>query len=112
MWLAFEALISVFESARQAEAELAHPVVWSLIRSIVVERFPENPDMHLPEAPMRRHHYAYGRDRYLTDPSILARIRAPGRESTLSRPIRLQATLRPSTATTSPAMPAPASAAR
>jgi hypothetical protein len=28
MLLAFEALLSVYESARQAEAELAHPVVW------------------------------------------------------------------------------------
>src|SRR6266542_5914317 len=71
MWLAFEALISVFESARQTEAELAHPVVWNLIRSIVAERFPHNPTMHLPAEPMRRHHYAYGRDRYLSDPSVL-----------------------------------------
>ena len=67
MWLAFEALISVYESARQVEAELAHPVVWKMIRSLVAERFPDDPSMQLPDEPMRRHHYAYGRDRYLAD---------------------------------------------
>jgi hypothetical protein len=71
MWLAFEALISVFESARQAEAELAHPVVWNLVRSIVAGRFPDDPAMQIPKEPMRRYHHAYGRDRYLCDPTVL-----------------------------------------
>jgi len=80
MWLAFEALISVFESARQAEAELAHPVVWTLVRSIVAERFPEDPSMHLPPEPMRRHHYAYGRERYLSEPRTLRALATLHRE--------------------------------
>jgi hypothetical protein len=71
MWLAFDALVSVYGSARQVEAELSHPVVWDLIRSLVAERFRGGPSMHLPDQPMRRHHYAYGRDRYLTSPEIL-----------------------------------------
>ncbi len=32
MWLLYEALISVYGSARRVEAELAHPLVWNLIR--------------------------------------------------------------------------------
>jgi hypothetical protein len=71
MWLAFDALISVFGSARQVEAELAHPVVWNLIRFIVAEQFSDAPEMHLSASPMRRHHYAYGRDRYLASADIL-----------------------------------------
>lgn len=71
MWLAFEALVSVYESARQVEAELAHPLVWRLIRDIVQDRFRDQPEMHLPPQPMRRHHYRYARDRYLADPSVL-----------------------------------------
>jgi hypothetical protein len=49
MWLAFEALVSVYGSARQVEAELSHPLVWRLIRHIVVERFPDHPAMHFAE---------------------------------------------------------------
>jgi hypothetical protein len=67
-------LISVYGSARQAEAEISHPMVWELIRRIVQESYPDRPEMHLPAKPMRRHHYAYGRDRYLSDPVILARL--------------------------------------
>src|SRR5918994_7074600 len=65
MWLVFEALISVYRSARATEAELAHPIVWARLRSLVRTRFPGDPAMWLPEQPMRRHHYRYGRDRYL-----------------------------------------------
>jgi hypothetical protein len=71
MWLVYEALLSVYESARQVEAELAHPIVWEFIRRLVRERFPENPSSWLPDRPMRRHHYLYGRTRYLTDPQTL-----------------------------------------
>jgi hypothetical protein len=74
MLLAFEALLSVYESARQVEAELAHPVVWELIRQIVAERFSDQPEMHLPPEPIKRHHYVYGRNRYLTNPDVLAEL--------------------------------------
>lgn len=74
MWIVFEALISVYGSARQADAELGHPVVWALVRRLVKEQFPAEPSMHIPSRPMRRHHYRYGRDRYLSDPAVYARI--------------------------------------
>ncbi|MFN2488141.1 MAG: hypothetical protein ABR529_00045 [Actinomycetota bacterium] len=71
MLFVYEALISVYESARRVEAELAHPLLWNFMRTIVAELFPDEPDMHLPVEPMRRHHYLYGRNRYLSDPDIL-----------------------------------------
>ena len=74
MWLAFDALLSVYGSARQVEAELAHPVVWDFIRRLVREYHPKDPSQWLPVRPMRRYHYTYGRNRYLTDPAILAAI--------------------------------------
>ena len=69
MALAFDALLSVFGSARQVEAEIAHPLVWGLIRDTVAQHRPE---LVLPDRPMRKHHHRYLRDRYLTDPSVLA----------------------------------------
>jgi hypothetical protein len=75
MLLAFEAMISVYRSARGVETELADPLVWGFIRSTVTSVFPGDPSKHLPAEPMRRHHYLYGRERYLTDPAILAEIR-------------------------------------
>ena len=83
MWLLYEALISVYGSARRVEAELAHPVVWNLIRNTIRRRFPDRTDLHLSERPMRRHHYLYARNRYLTDPDVLADAR---RDSTGSSP--------------------------
>ena len=74
MLLGFECLISVYGSARQAEAELAHPVVWRLIQEVVRERYDDRLEMHLPAKPMRRHHYTYGRDRYLSHPVVLAKL--------------------------------------
>ncbi|MCD9625245.1 hypothetical protein [Rhabdothermincola salaria] len=69
MALAFDALLSVFGSARQVEAELAHPLVWGLIRDTAARHRPE---VTLPARPMRKHHHRYLRDRYLTDPAIFA----------------------------------------
>ena len=74
MILVFNSLLSVWRSGRQVEAELSHPIVWRHLRRIVQRRFPDDPSMHLPKQPMRRHHYVYGRDRYLTDPVILERL--------------------------------------
>jgi hypothetical protein len=80
MWLLYESLISVYGSARRVEAELAHPVVWNLIRDTIRRRFPLKADLHLPTRPMRRHHYLYARNRYLTDPSILHQLATAHRE--------------------------------
>jgi hypothetical protein len=74
MLLVYEALVSVYRSARQVEAELKHPVVWNFIRKVVKKRFPEDESKWLPREPMRRHHYLYGRNRYLAFPSILGRL--------------------------------------
>ncbi len=71
MVLVYAALTSVWRSARQVEAELAHPVVWTFMRDIVGARFPNEPSRHLPVTPMRRHHFIYMRDRYLTRPAFL-----------------------------------------
>jgi hypothetical protein len=77
MWLVFEALLSVYESARQVEAELGHPLVWNFIREIVSELDKDE----LPDSPMRRHHYIYGRNRYLTDPGVQQELMRVHRES-------------------------------
>jgi hypothetical protein len=80
MWIVYEALLSVYDSARQVEAELAHPVVWDFARCLVRERFPKDPSQWLPETPMRRHHYLYGRTTYLARPDILEALAARLRE--------------------------------
>lgn len=74
MLLGYAAMVSVYRSARQVEAELGHPIVWDLIRDTVRSQFPACPDMWLPATPMRRHHYLYARDRDLADPSALERL--------------------------------------
>ena len=40
MWLLYDALLSVYGSARQVEVEFAHPLVWKHLRSLVRRRFP------------------------------------------------------------------------
>ncbi len=76
MWVLFDALLSVYGSGRRVESELAHPLVWERLRQLILARFPSTSGMWLPLAPMRRHHYLYGRSRYLADPAILAEIGA------------------------------------
>ena len=71
MYLVYEALISVYASARQVEAELSHKVVWKLMRRTVKKMFPDDESMRLPSRPMRRHHYLYGRNHYLSNPAVL-----------------------------------------
>jgi hypothetical protein len=70
VWIIYEALISVYGSARKVDAELSHPIVWGFLRDAMRARFPHRPDRWLPAAPMRRHHYLYARNRYLTHPAI------------------------------------------
>ncbi|MGZ6959659.1 MAG: hypothetical protein ACXVLM_08175 [Ilumatobacteraceae bacterium] len=74
MWVLFDALLSVYGSGRRVESELAHPLVWARLRELIVRRFTSDPKMWLSDAPMRRHHYLYGRTRYLADPEILSEI--------------------------------------
>ena len=80
-YLLYEALISVYRSARQVEAELSHEVVWRFARRMVRKMFPDDRKMRLPGKPMRRHHYLYVRNHYLTDPEVLKRISALHRET-------------------------------
>jgi len=74
MWVLFDALLSVYGSGRRVESELAHPLVWGRIRNLVQRRYPAEPQIWLPETPMRRHHYLYGRTTYLTSPEVLAEL--------------------------------------
>jgi hypothetical protein len=71
MWVLFDALLSVYGSARRVEAELAHPIVWKALCGWIRDRFPAEPEMWLPDRPMRRHHYLYGRTRYLVADGVL-----------------------------------------
>ncbi|MPZ68287.1 MAG: hypothetical protein GEU71_02015 [Actinobacteria bacterium] len=80
MLIVYEALISVYLSARQVEAELSHPLVWKLMRRTIKTIFPDDPSMHLPRRPMRRHHYLYGRGRHLSDPDVLSALAELHRE--------------------------------
>ena len=80
MFIVFEALISVYGSARQVEAELSHPLVWQHLRSAVRKRFRDRPDLHLPAAPMRRHHYVYTRKQALQIPGFLDTLAGRHRE--------------------------------
>src|SRR5437764_14967644 len=54
MWLIYEALLSVYGSARQVEAELSHPLVWDFLRRKIRAKFPHDPGRWLPDTPMRR----------------------------------------------------------
>jgi hypothetical protein len=75
-WVLFDALLSVYGSARKVEAELAHPIVWGHLRQLTRNRFPDDPTMWLPASPMKRHHYLYGRTTWLTHPQVLPKLRA------------------------------------
>jgi hypothetical protein len=75
MWILYDALLSVHGSARRVAAELSHPLVWNHLRHLIATRFPDDPTRHLPAEPMRRHHYLYGRTRWLTRPEILEALR-------------------------------------
>ncbi|MFZ6005757.1 MAG: hypothetical protein ACOYXM_17675 [Actinomycetota bacterium] len=85
MAIAFEAAISVFGSARQVEAEFAHPTMWRWIRRRVVKEV----GVRLPRRPMRRHHYLYLRNRYLTDPAILDQLGAIHRTAAARQAVEL-----------------------
>ncbi len=74
-WVLFDALLSVYGSARRTEAELAHPMVWGHLRGLIQRRLPDQPELWLPVQPMRRHHYSYGRTEWLTRPGVLAELR-------------------------------------
>lgn len=75
----FDALISVYGSARKVEAELAHRHVWHFVRRVVKKVHKNNPAMWLPPQRYTRHHYMYGRTRYLTNPTIFEQIQLVSR---------------------------------
>jgi hypothetical protein len=89
MWVLYDALLSVYGSARRVEAELAHPVVWRHLRGLVRSRFPDDPSRWLPDSPMRRHHYLYGRTRWLTEPDVFDAMRSLHRHSAADQARRL-----------------------
>lgn len=74
MLFVYDALLSVYGSARNVETELSHPYVWKFMRRLVKKLFSNEPRMWLPSQHFRRHHYEYGRNRYLTDPEIFDQV--------------------------------------
>ena len=98
MWLLFDALLSVYGSARRVEAELRTRSSGATSARSSQQRFPDEPPW-LPTAPMRRHHYLYGRTRWLTHPEVLADLardpprarRRPGPRARAPRPGRARA---------------------
>ena len=85
MVIVYESLIGVFGSARQVEAELAHPTMWRWVRNACKA----STGLDLPQIPMRRHHYLYLRNRYLTDPQILELLGEVHRRSAATQAQRL-----------------------
>jgi hypothetical protein len=83
----FEALISVYGSARKVDAELQHRYVWKILRRLVKKVFPNYPEMHLPPHRYRRHHYVYFRNRYMANPVILEQLQESTENWRLSRPV-------------------------
>jgi hypothetical protein len=81
MSVVFDALLSVYGSARRIEVELAHPIIWNHIRTTIRQRFPDDPDRQLPAQPMKRYHYLYGRTAWLTRPEVLAELRTVHRRT-------------------------------
>ncbi len=53
MLLVYEALMSVYSSARQVDAELSHPLVWGFMRRLVKDLFSDDDSRWLPRQPMR-----------------------------------------------------------
>lgn len=85
MALVYEASISVFGSARQVEAEFSHPALWRWLRRLARARL----GVRLPRQPMRRHHYLYLRNRYLTDDAVLERLGQIHREAAARQAMQL-----------------------
>lgn len=71
MLFVFDALISVYGSARKVEAELANRNVWHFVRRLVKKIHKNQPEMHLPPYRYRRYHYEYGRNCYLANPVMI-----------------------------------------
>jgi hypothetical protein len=67
MWLLYDALLSVWGSARRVEAELAHPIVWNQLRVLIAAGSLTSRIGGCPEADAAWH-YLYGRTTWLTDP--------------------------------------------
>jgi hypothetical protein len=75
-YVLYAALVSVYRSNRKVETELGDPENWAYLSRLVRKRFPNDPSQHLPERPMRRHHFVYVRDRYLADEATWEELRA------------------------------------
>jgi hypothetical protein len=76
MLLLFESLISVYGSARKVEAELSHRHVWRFVQRLIKKVHKNDSSMWLPNRRYKRHHYMYGRSKYLADPAVLAQLQA------------------------------------
>lgn len=65
------------------------PIRWwgRFIRKLVKRRFRDDKSKWLPAEPMRRHHYLYGRNRYLARPDILERLLEIHRETSAKQAV-------------------------
>lgn len=81
MWIVFHLLVDfVFHGAHGTAAEIGHRWVWTRMRAIAKDLFPDEPWMWLPSRPMKRHHYLYFKKKYLKDPLVLAQLKRCERE--------------------------------
>jgi hypothetical protein len=86
-YVLYAALVSVYTSTRKVETEFSHPDNWANLRRLVRQRFPNEPSKHLPERPMRRHHFVYVRDRYLTDEATWDELRSAFTEGSAAQAV-------------------------
>jgi hypothetical protein len=63
--------VSVFGSARKVFAQFDHGWLWDRLATELKSMFPTDDTMHLPDTPMKRHHWTYFKRRYLTEDSVL-----------------------------------------
>lgn len=81
MYVLYDALISVFGSARRVDTELGHPRMWGYLRDLIRQRFPKEPAKWLQAKPIRRHYWLYARTTYLADAAIFDKLMDRFRET-------------------------------
>jgi hypothetical protein len=89
-YLFFGLAIDIYNSARQAEAELADPWVWQRICDFVRSMFPDDERMWLPpDRQLRSFHWRYFRDAYLTGSDEFEALRAVHEEVSIEQAIEM-----------------------
>lgn len=76
----FEALITIFTSARKVDTELGDRNMWRFIQRTIKKANKRNPERWLSSKRFTRHHYDYARNTYLANPELLEKIQEKQRE--------------------------------